>query len=251
MAMCHLSRRVVAAGLLFSAAAWAQNTPLHAIASNGMRAVIEELQPKLEKAAGRPLAFEYGTTTDLVRKIGGGQPFDLVILTSDAITNLSKSGKVTGQLDFARCGVGVGIKSGAKKPAIGTSAQMKATLLAAKSVTWAKEGASRPFVERMLKSMGIADQMTPKTVLAPGSGAATTSVAEGRVDLVLTLISEIVGVPGVDLIGGLPKEHQDYISFSGGASPNTNAAANVKAALAVLKSSDAAPVYKAKGMEPR
>ena len=40
---------------------------MHAIASNGMRAAVEEMLPKMEKAAGGPIEFQYGTTTDLVR----------------------------------------------------------------------------------------------------------------------------------------------------------------------------------------
>ena len=52
---------------------------MHAIASNGMRAAVEEMLPKMEKAAGGPIEFQYGTTTDLVRKIEAGQPFDIVI----------------------------------------------------------------------------------------------------------------------------------------------------------------------------
>ena len=127
------------------------------------------------------------------------------------------------------------------------TAQMKAALEKAKSITYAREGASRPFVEKMLASMGIAQQASAKTVLAAGSGAATESVANGSVDIVLTLISEIVGVKGVDLVGPLPKEHQDYIRFSGALAPK--APAKAKAALAILTSGDSAAVYKSKGME--
>ena len=159
---------------------------MHAIASNGMRAAVEEMLPKMEKAAGGPIEFQYGTTTDLVRKIEAGQPFDIVILTADAIGGLVKSGKAAGEMPLARSGVGVGMKSGVPKPAIGNSAQMKAALEKAKSITYAREGASRPFVEKMLATMGIAQQASAKTVLAAGSGAATESVANGSVDIVLT-----------------------------------------------------------------
>lgn len=237
----------LALALWTAAGLWAQSASMKVIASNGIREVVEELRPKLEKATGRPFTAEYGTTTELVRKIDGGAPFDVVLMTAEGVAGVSKSGHAGAPVELARCGVGIGIRAGSKKPSVATSADMKALLLGAKSVTWAKEGASRPFVDKMLADMGITQQMAPKIVLAAGSGAATSSVAEGKVDVVLTLISEIVGVKGVVMIGGLPAPHQQYVRFAG--APAKAQDASAKTFLATLGAADSAPVYKSKGME--
>jgi molybdate transport system substrate-binding protein len=117
--------------------------------------------------------------------------------------------------DLARMGVGVGCKTGARGPGVYTADDMRITLLGAKSVTYAADGASRVFVEQMIDKRGLTATLKPRTILAEGSGPATASVVAGRCDLVLTLISEILSVNGLSLAGGIPDEFQRKITFSG------------------------------------
>ena len=222
------------------------------LASNGMRAVIQELKPQCERSIGHPLSIQFGSTTDLMKKIDSGEPFDLVILTKEAIDQLAKGGKISSNTTaIARCGVGVGIRSGAPKPDIGSPDAVKTTLLKAKSVAYAEDGASRVFVEEMERKLGIAEQMKPKTMLTHGSGAADAAVAEGKADIVLTLGSEILGVHGVELAGPLPASLENYVNFAAGISRMTQNSDAAKAMVQFLTSPAAAPVYKVKGMEAR
>jgi len=59
--------------------------------------------------------------------------------------------------------VGIGIKKGAPRPDIRTPGAFKRTLLAAKSITWAKEGQSGIYFASLLERIGIAEQMKPKS----------------------------------------------------------------------------------------
>jgi molybdate transport system substrate-binding protein len=238
--------------LLMAGAAVAQQ-PVHVLASNGVREVIKSLQPKVEHAIGHPLTIEYGSTTDLMKRIDSGESFDLTILTTEAIDNLIQSGKLAAstRADIARCGVGVGIRAGAPKPDISTPEAMKATLLKAKSVSYAADGASRKFVEQMEQIFGIADQMKAKTILTHGSVEADANVATGKADIVLTLGSEILPAPGVQLIGPLPAAVQHYVNFAAAVNTMAQNAEAAKAIIKFMKSSAAAPVYQAKGMEAR
>jgi molybdate transport system substrate-binding protein len=251
--MKYLTLAVLAAGLVaLSLPAAAQNAPLRVLASNGVKAVIEELQPQCERVIGRQLAIQFASTTDLMKKIDGGEAFDLTMLTSDAIDQLIKSGKVAPKVTpLARSGVGVGIRMGASKPEIGTPEAMKRTLLKAKSVTYAEDGASRVFVEKMEERLGIASELQAKTMLTHGSGAATANVADGKSDLVLTLASEILPVHGIELVGPLPESLQGYINFAAGVAAHTKNADAAKGVIQFLTGPAAAPVYKAKGMEAR
>jgi molybdate transport system substrate-binding protein len=255
----------IAAGFaVFSLPAAAQSTPLRArqepiaesslrvFASNGVKAVIEQLQPEYERATGRRLATQFGSTTDLVNKINAGEAFDLTMLTSEAIDQLIKAGKVVPKATpLARCGVGVGIRTGAPKPEIGTPEAMKHTLLKAKSVTYAEDGASRVFVEKMEERLGITSEVKAKTMLTHGSGAATANVADGKADLVLTLASEILPVHGIELAGPLPEALQGYVNFAAGVAVDTRDPAAANAVIQFFKGPSAAPVYRAKGMEAR
>jgi molybdate transport system substrate-binding protein len=251
--MKHATSAAIAAAVaVFSLPAAAQKAPVRALVSNGVKAVVEELQPQCERAIGRPLQIQFASTTDLVKKIEAGEAFDVTMLTSDAVDQLVKSGKLAPKATpLARCGVGVGIRSGAPKPEIGTPEAMKRTLLKAKSVTYAEDGASRVFVEKMEDRLGIASELKAKTTLTHGSGAATANVADGKSDLVLTLASEILPVHGIELAGPLPEALQGYINFAAGVAADARDPASANAVIQFLKGPSAAPVYKAKGMEVR
>ena len=87
-------------------------------------------------------------------------------------------------------------------------------MLNAKSITYAGAGASRPHIERMVAALGIADTMTKKTILEPDSVRSAAKVAAGEAELLITLVSEILPAPGVDLVGPLPMQFQNYVSFA-------------------------------------
>ena len=225
--------------------------PVKVLASNGVKGVVEKLQPKLEHAAGHPLSIQYGTTASFRQKIGAGEPFDLVILTTEAVDDLVKAGQVSAasQAGLARCGVGVGIRKGAPKPDISSAASLKQSLLNAKSVVYVTAGASRPTIEAMASHLGITDQLKAKTQFAANSGEAGDAVASGKAELLITLVSEIVTVPGAELAGPLPAEVQGYIHFAAGVGAKAENAEAAKKVITYLTSAAAAPTYKASGME--
>jgi molybdate transport system substrate-binding protein len=145
----------------------------------------------------------------------------------------------------------VGIRVGTPKPDISSLPAMKQTLLNVKSVTYTMSGASRPHIEKMYDRLGIAKEMAPKVILQEMPGRAERVVAEGGADMVITLVSEILPTPGVQLVGPLPGELQNYISFAGGVGSKATDPAAAKALLTFLSSPGVASAYKAKGMEPR
>jgi molybdate transport system substrate-binding protein len=229
----------------------AQSGAVRVLASNGMKAVIEELQPRCERAVGHPLAIEYGSTAALMQKIDAGAPFDVAILTSEAIGDLVKESKAVAgtRADFARCGVGVAVRTGAPKPDISTAAALKRTLQAAKSITYARDGASRGYIDTMLERLGLIEETKPKIVLTQGSGPAMASVASGQTALVMTLMSELLPVHGIDVVGPFPAGLQNYVGFGAAAGSKASQLEAAKALIAYLKSPEAAPIYKIKGME--
>ena len=188
---------------LSSQEAKAQGGALRVLVSNGMKAAMEELQPQCERAIGHPLALQFNSTASVKKKIQAGEGFDVTIITTEAISDLIQEGKLAAgsRADLCRSELGIGIRTGAAKPDIRTPASLKRTLLDAKSITYPQDGASRGYIEKMFERLGIAADMKPKIILAPGSGPATESVASGKAALVITLFSEIVPIPGVEILG--------------------------------------------------
>jgi len=250
---------VTAGGFLWLATqpAAAQNTSqsnaLRVLVSNGMKGTMEELQPQCEKAVGRSLAIQFGSTASLKKRIEMGEAFDVTIITTEAIGDLIKQGKLTGasRMDVGRSELGIGIRAGAPRPDIRTPEALKKTLQEAKSITYPQDGASRGSIEKMFERMGIAADVKPKIILAPGSGPATESVAAGQAAMVITLFSEIVPIHGVEILGPLPGEYQSDIRFGAATNAASTNAEAAKALIAFLTGPKAAPVLKAKGIEPR
>lgn len=230
-----------------------QNSALRMLVSNGMKGSMEELQAQCEQAVGRPLAIQFGSTASLKKRIEAGEAFDVTIITTEAIGDLVKQGRLTSasRRDVGRSELGIGIRAGAPKPDIRTVEALKKTLQEAKSITYPQDGASRGAIEQMFERMGIAGDVRPKIILAPGSGPATESVAAGQAAMVITLFSEIVPIHGVEILGPLPGEYQLDIRFAVATSATSKNAEAAKALIAFLSGPQAAPVLKAKGIEPR
>src|SRR5262245_27070078 len=236
--------------VLLAGAVSAQAATIRVLASNGIKAALEAIKPDLEKANGDTLSIEFNTAATLRERIEKGEAFDVAILTDDAMDALAKAGKLaaTGRVRLARVGIGVGFHKGAPKPDVRTAASIKQTLLAARSIAYTGNGASRPAIDKMIERLGIAKELQAKSHLTP-AGAAPASVGKGESELVLTLISEILPEPGVELAGPLPSDFQVYLGFS--AAPSSKAASSKSAAafISFLRSSSAAGIYKVKGME--
>lgn len=225
--------------------------PLRVLSSNGVKSVLEQVLPDIERTIGHPLSIDFSTAVALKAKIDAGEPFDVAILTPAMMTELVGKGKIAdgSPVTFARTGVGVGIREGAPVPDVSTPDAFKATLLAASSVAFTAEGQSRATVDKAYATLDVTEAMKQKSMLT-GPGGGPVAVAEGKAELVLTLVSEILPVKGVRLVGRLPEELQGYVSFSAGRGTSSR---DVEAADALLRYlGSAAPVDAliTQGMEP-
>jgi molybdate transport system substrate-binding protein len=243
------------AGFIFvpTQEAAAQGTPVRVLVSNGMKAAMEELQPQCERAIGHPLALQYNSTAAVKKKIEAGGGFDVTIITTEAIDDLIKQGKLAGasRADVAHSELGIGIRAGAAKPDIHSPEALKKTLREAKSITYPQDGASRAYIEKMFERLGIAANVQPRIILAQGSGPATESVATGKAAMVITLFSEIVPVHGVEILGPLPGRFHYNIHFGVAASDAAKNTPGAQALIGFLVGPEAARAFKTKGLEPR
>ena len=217
-------RLAVLAAFMALATTWAgaqQPDVLRVYSSNGVRIVLQEMQPQIEQIIGKRISFKFSTSRTLTDQIEAGEAFDVAILTPALIDGLIASQHVVrgSRYDFSRVGIGVGSKQGARVRSVATLDDLRRTFLEAESITFGANGQSRRTNEGSFETLGIADEMLPKTRLT-GAGEAPGLVAGGEIDLVLTLVSELLREPGVQFLGPLPPEVQGYVDFSAGVSAN-------------------------------
>jgi len=238
-------------GLTLARMATGQTGELRVLASNGVKAALEELLPQCERAARRRLAVRFNSSTALKASIDKGEAFDVALVTSDFMDVLVREGRVAAgsRAPIAQSGIGVGVRAGAPKPDIATPEALKRTLLAAKAITYAQDGASRVHIEKMLDSFGISEAMAPRTILEQGSIRSTARVAQGDADLVITLISEILPIQGIELVGPLPAAFQSYVSFSAGVGAKAGEPAAAAALVRFLTGPSARTTFESKGLD--
>jgi molybdate transport system substrate-binding protein len=243
--------RLAAIVTIVATAAAAGAAEIKVFCTNGVKAVVEELIPQFEKTSGHKVVISYEPSTQIRKRIDAGEPFDLAMLTTALVDEEVKAGKLVAntRVFMARSGLGLSIRTGAKKPDITTPDAFKKALLAAKSVTYATQGASAAPFEALVAKLGIADQMKPKYKLRETAAQVGQAVASGAVELGVAPVSEILPVKGVDLVGPFPKDLQSYVQIGGavGANAKEKDAANKLLTFLVFPSNDG--VYKAKGME--
>lgn len=229
----------------------AQDDALHLFVSNGMKGSMVALQGQCEKDVGRRLAIQFGSTASLKQRIEAGEPFDVTIITIEAIDDLIKKALLTSatRMAIGRSEIAVGIRAGASRPDIRSVASFRQALRQAPSITYPQDGASRGYIEQMFERLGIAGDVKAKIILAPGSGPATESVAAGKAAMVLTLFSEILPVHGVEVLGAFPGEYQSDIRFGGATSAQSRHADAATALIAYLAGPKVTAVLKAHGID--
>jgi molybdate transport system substrate-binding protein len=112
----------------------------------------------------------------------------------------------------------------------------------------ASGGSSGIYVDKLLERLSIADQIRPKAKLQKG-GHVSDLVKAGEAEIGIHQNSEIVGQAGVTLVGPLPKDIQNYTTYTVGLSSGAKQADAAKAFIKVLTGPSAAAVLKSKGME--
>jgi molybdate transport system substrate-binding protein len=238
------------AGMLMSGGASAAE--LKVLTTGAMKPVVLALLPQFE-SQGHKVTVDNDTAGGLVKRIEGGEAFDVAIITTGAVDALIAKGKFAAgtRTNLARVGVGVMVREGAPKPDIGTVEAFKQALFAAKSVAHIDPesgGSTGIYIAGLFGKLGIADAMKPKTKLKKG-GYVGDLIASGEAEIGLQSISEIILVKGVTLVGPLPADIQNYTSYAAGISPTAKDVGAAKALIGLLAGPSAANVLREKGLE--
>ena len=246
---------VLAAGLvvftLSAQAAFAQTTRITVLSSNGFRAVLQQLAPQFEKATGNQLAISYSVAAELKKRIDGGEPFDLAILTPALMDDLIKQGTVArdSRTPLARTGMAIAVRRGATKPDMRTVDSLKTFLAASPSIAFAREGAGGLFFTALVERLGLAQTLTPKFKTFTTGDDVREAVARGDAAVGIMPLSEILPAPALEVGGLFPSAVQDYAVMVAGASQRTMHAAEAMAFVRFLMSPSATTIVRQKGME--
>jgi molybdate transport system substrate-binding protein len=211
---------------------------------------VRSLAEYYEAETGVRIDADFAPTVALLERLRGGEGADVVILTEQALGDLAAQGSVAAEscVNLARSYVGMAVKAGAPHPNIATEADLKATLLGARAVAYSRIGASGIFFAQLIERMGIAAEINAKARVVP-SGFTAERLVTGEADLAVQQISELRLVPGVDIVGPIPRELQSPMVFSAGRLAASARPGQSDGLLKFLASAAAGPALRESGLE--
>ena len=221
------------------------------ISSMAMRHVLAELGDAYERESGQAVAIVSVGGIDAARRVADGEAFDFVVLAADAIEQLAAGDRVApgSRTDLARSAVAIAVAAGATRPDVSTGSAIRDAVLRARSIGYST-GPSGAHLVRLFERWGIADAIAPRIVQASPGLPVGALVASGDVELGFQQLSELMHLPGIDVIGLLPPEIQVATVFSAAVCTASNCPAAAKAWLSFLASPEADAAKRRHGMEP-
>jgi molybdate transport system substrate-binding protein len=247
-----LVRFMVAASVSFGVACWVHAAEIKVLAGSAVQPVMNVIIPAFEQQSGHRVVFDYGTVGGMAQRVQRGEKADLVVVSGPQMDALLKDGKVLPQtrLDFGKTGVGVFVRKGDPKPDISSVESFKRAMLGAKSIGYNDPSAGAPvsiYLIGLFERLGIADQMTPKTVAFKDRAERFGAVVRGDVEIGFNQISEIIAVSEVDLVGPLPNAIQNYTVLSMGALSNGEHQDAARALLQYLSTPEIVAIVRSRG----
>lgn len=229
----------------------AQAEQLTVMTSGGFTAAYKLLGPQYARKSGDTLDTLLGPSMGkapeaIPNRLARGEHADVVIMVGYALDELIKQGKVdkASRMELADSRIGLVVKEGAAKPAIGTVAELKAVLSKAKSIAYS-DSASGVYVEKELfKKLGMPAKGTMIERLPVAE-----QVAKGDYEVGLQQVAELLPVPGVTYVGKIPEEVQSVTRFAAGIPVNAEHPDRARALLQFLASPEAQPVVQSTGLD--
>jgi len=148
-----------------------------------------------------------------------------------------------------RSGVAVAVRAGATRPDIGSEDALRRAVVGARTLGFST-GPSGVQLARLFERWGIADEIKSRIVTAPPGVPVGSLVAKGEVELGFQQLSELMHLPGIDVLGALPQEVQIVTIFSGGVCAASSQPQAARDVLAFMASSAADDAKRRQGMEP-
>lgn len=220
------------------------------LTSNSTQPLLDTLGARFERETGIPVRVQCDSAKVMLARIKAGETGDAVVLGAAAVDELVALGRVeaaTRRL-FARSRVGVAVRAGTAHPDISSVEALRETLLAARAIAHTVHGASGMYVPTLLERLGIADAMKGKIVTRPG-GFIGVVVAAGEADIAVQQISELLAVPGIELVGPLPADVQKVFETAAGMFAGSSRSDHTRALLNYFSASDCAQAFVEKGLE--
>lgn len=206
---------------------------------------------ELTSGTGLPsLTLESVGGVDAARRVEAGEEVDLVILADDAMRRLVSVGLVdeSSLTPLVVSHVAVAVASGTQDPALSPLApafpgsdELRVALRAATGIGYSTGPSGHALID-LIESWGLLPELRDRLVQARPGIPVARSLVSGDVDLGFQQASELIGEPGVEILGLMPQECAIITTFTGGVATSSTQPGIAKEVLAFMASPATAAV---------
>ncbi|MBW8845725.1 MAG: substrate-binding domain-containing protein [Burkholderiales bacterium] len=198
------------------------STALTLISSMATRHLMTALAQSHAQTGAPAVRLESVGGVDAARRVQDGEAFDVVVLASDAIAKLDAAGRLKPDSvrAIADSSVALAVRAGTAPPDIGTEAALRAAVLQARTIGYST-GPSGTGLMKLFERWGLTDTLKGRLVQARPGVPVGSLVAGGEVELGFQQYSELMDLPGITLLGGMPASVDMVTRFSGAVTANT------------------------------
>lgn len=179
------------------------------------KAVEEAILPAFMRSTGTVVDVVFEPTGLLLRRIEAGSRPGIFV----GITRALEASASSEVFDLPSCrpvaksGLGVAVPPDARSPDIGSVDGLISALTTARSVAYSRNGPSGIYFSRLLRELGIAEQVDARSTIVD-QGPTAYALIDGRADMAIHQMSELMLVPEAAVVGPLPLTVQHFTEFS-------------------------------------
>jgi molybdate transport system substrate-binding protein len=226
------------------------NPPLKLLSSMAPREVLAELATCCARDLSQPLVTDAAGGVDVAKRVQADEAVDIVVLASNAVDKLISQGKlgIGSRVDLMKSGIGIAGRTGSSRYDISSEDSVKKAVIGARNLSYST-GPSGTYLQQLFERWGILQTIKDKIVVPSPGVPVGTLVATGECELGFQQMSELMNLPGIDVLGPLPPSIQILTVFSGGISNGCRTPEAARQVLDYMASPAAAELKRRYGME--
>jgi molybdate transport system substrate-binding protein len=227
------------------------NRRIAGLSSMATRHILADLARGYESRNGIGVDVRSMGGVEAAKWARGGGPTDVVVLASRVMQSLEAEGHVVqGSVrDFARSEIAVAVATGSPQPGVDTEQAVRQAMLDARTICYSS-GPSGDHLKALCEKWDVVDSVLGRALVAPPGIPVASLVARGDADLGFQQLSELMGQPGIEIVGPLPPEIQCVTVFSAGVSSKSAEQEAARALVAYLASAGTGDAKRRYGMKP-
>ncbi len=221
------------------------------LSSMATRHILADLAREYELRSGIGIEIRSIGGVEAAKLLRAGEPTDVVVLASKVMKSLEDEGYVAkGSIrDFARSEIAIAVAAGSPRPSVESEQAVRQAMLGARRICYST-GPSGDHLKALGEKWGVTGSVVARALVAPPGVPVASLVARGDADLGFQQLGELIGQPGIEIVGALPPEIQAVTVFSAGVASTSADREAAQALVAYIASAETRETKQRYGMEP-